>query len=125
MNPQAGTPVSMEALMVAISLTTLVLLFFLVALFYMLHKALASVAEGMQRSNQALLPLLGEVRLLTMNLTHASESLKGGMDSFGRFSGALGEIGDDLDAGRRTVKLGVGLLKHFAEPLLGKFKRSR
>ena len=115
----------MDLLLISASVALMTLSAVLVASFMLFNKNLAVMLESMRRLQGDLLPLAGDIRIISSNMASASESLKNGMEQMNHLTGAVGHIGDDLEEGRRAVKGGVeilGALGALAAPWLGKLK---
>lgn len=110
----------LELFMISISVTLLVLSAILVALFTNIGKSLAAIAEMLREIRQNILPVMDDVRIIRRQAVALSESLRSGMDGVSRMGEAIGNIGDDLEGGRKAVKGGVRLLERLIGPWLSK-----
>lgn len=100
----------------------------LILAFVMLNKSLVAMLEILRRLQGDLQPVVGNLSTISVNLAAASDGLKGSMQQLGRLSEAVGNIGDDLEQGRRAVKGGaeiLGALAGLASPWLSKLKLFR
>jgi hypothetical protein len=66
------------------------------------------------------LALLWMILQALQALNRELAGLRVGLEGLNRFGGALGSIGDDLEAGRQQVQWGVSALKALVGPWLGK-----
>src|ERR1039458_10161079 len=109
---------SLELFMVAISVTLLVLSAILVALFTAIARSLVGLVELLREMRRELVPLMDDVRIIRHQAVALSGSLQNSMDGIGRVSDAIGNIGDDLEDGRRAVRGGMRLLERLVGPWL-------
>jgi hypothetical protein len=98
---------SPDILLISTSVTLLVLALILVSMFMTLNRSLATLAELLRGMQREVSPMIGDIRTISLNVAAASGSLRTGMEQVQRMTGALGNIGDDLEAGRKAVKGGV------------------
>lgn len=112
---------SSESLMAVTAVVLIVLLAMLISLFALLYRSLVAVAAQLTELRRDLMPLLSDVRYISENLTEASVSLRQGMQRTAQMTEALGNIGHDLEFGRRTVMGGVGLFGDLLKPWLEKW----
>lgn len=111
---------ALELFMISISITLLVLSAILVALFTNIGKSLAALVELLRELRQNINPVLDDVRIIRRQAVALSESLRSGMDGVSRMGQAIGNIGDDIEDGRKVVKGGMRLLERFIGPWLSK-----
>jgi len=109
-----------DLLTVSMSLSLLALSAVLIGLFAILIQALRTQAEALRELRRDVLPALTEMRQTSQNLLAASEGLRQGVQQVQHLTHALGEIGEDLDLGHRTVKGGIKLAGKLLVPWLGK-----
>jgi hypothetical protein len=109
-----------DLLTVTICATLIVLSAVLIGLFTILVKGLQAQAEALRELRRDLLPALSEVRQTSQNLLAASEGLRQGMARIQHLTDALGDIGDDLELGHRSVKSGFKWMGRLLGPWLGK-----
>lgn len=102
-----------DLLLVSASVCLIALTTLLLVLFVRLSKGLTAMGVALRGLEQELTPLLRDLRAISLNVVVASESMNKGLDGLHRLGGALGNIGDDLEAGRRLVKTSVLLAAGF------------
>lgn len=105
---------TLDIFLISASVALLVLSGTLIALFITLRQTMAELRE--------LTPVIADIRTISLNAAMASESLCLGFQQISRVSEALGNIGDDLEEGRRAVKGTVETVNQLVSPLLGLLK---
>jgi hypothetical protein len=90
----------------------------LIVLLVILFKGL----EKLEAFESEWLPLLSDLRMISLNTAAASESLCNGMQKFGRMTDALGNIGDDLEEGRQAVKGSLQSVSQLVSPWMSLLK---
>ena len=113
---------TMDLLLISASVALMVLTVILVTLFMMLTRSLANLAELLRGLQREMTPVLSDLRIISRNTAVASESLKNGLQGASRMSEALGNIGSDLEEGRKAVKGTMNTLGALAGPWLGFLK---
>jgi hypothetical protein len=114
--------VAAELFQISISVTLLVLCAILVAQLAAIGRSLAALAELLRDLRRETTPMIADLRTISRHAVYLSESLRTGVDGVGRMGKAVGNIGDDLEEGRRSVKGGLKLLGTLFGPWLAKFK---
>lgn len=105
---------ALDIFLISSSVTLIVLAVCLVVALFMLNRSLLSIGANMADLRQELVPMLADLRTISLNVAIASESLSTGMERVNRMADAIGNIGDDLETGRRAVKGGLDLLGAFS-----------
>jgi len=103
-----------------IYIVLVVLLGALVALLVLVQRSLSDLGTMLRELQRDLTPVAYELRKISENMASATESLKTGLEKTNRMTDALGNIGDDLETGRRVIKGGVSVLSEIAKPWLAK-----
>lgn len=111
---------ALELFLISISITLLVLSAILVALLTTINRSLGGLFQLLGEFRRDLAPVLEDVRVIRNQAVVLSESLRGGLDGVVRMSAALGEVGDDLQEGRRVVRGGFKLLERWVGPWVAK-----
>ena len=114
-----------DIFLVSTSITLIVLSVILIVLFAMLNKILMAFAQDLQSLQKDLSPLISDARAISLNLAVSSEILRNGTEQVSRVTAALGNIGDDLEDGRRAVKGTVEALGALTSPWLAILKLFR
>lgn len=112
---------SSDVLMAVTALVMVALLAGLIVLCVQLNRSLAVLGTLLTELRRDLAPMLVDVRSITENLTEASGALRDGIQQATQITDAIGNIGADLETGRRTVIGGLGLLGGLLKPWLAKW----
>lgn|ERR1700677_1027638 len=106
----------------AVSITLLVVSALMICMFAMLTKSLAAMSKLLKELQLELSPAIRDLRTLTLNVAEVSDNVRTGVQRFSRMSEAVGNIGDDLELGRRSVKGGIRLVNSLISLLFNKIK---
>ena len=104
----------LDIFLIASSIALIVLAVCLVVGLFMLNRSLLAMGANLAELRRELVPMLGDLRTISLNVAIASESLSTGMERVNRMADAIGNLGDDLETGRRAVKGGLDLLGAFS-----------
>jgi uncharacterized protein YoxC len=108
--------------LISTSITLLVLSVLLLCMFAMLNKSLMALTKLLKELHVEFSPAIRDLRTLTLNVTEVSDNVRVGVQRFSRMSEAVGNIGDDLELGRRSVKGGIRLANSLISLLFSKIK---
>jgi hypothetical protein len=92
----------------------------------MLNRSMQSLVGILGRFQDGLSPIVGDLAVISVNMAAASDGLRTSVQQVGRMTEAVGNIGGDLEQGRRAVKGGVelvGSLAALAAPWLSKWRK--
>jgi hypothetical protein len=106
----------------AVSITLLVVSALLICMFIMLTRSLVALSKLLKDLQVELSPALRDLRTLTLNVAEVSDNVRTGVQRFSRMSEAVGNIGDDLELGRRSVRGGIRLVNNLISFLADKIK---
>ena len=110
------------------SLALIILSVVLISTYVQLNRSMTALADLMKRLQSDVSPIMGDLATISGNMAAASEDLRSGMQQFSRMSDAVGNIGGDIEEGRRAVKGTmemVGALAGLVAPWLSKLKMFR
>jgi hypothetical protein len=107
---------------ISVSVTLLVLSVLLLCMFAMLNKSLMALTKLLKDLHVELSPAIRDLRTLSLNVAEVSENVRTGVQRFSRMSEAIGNIGDDLELGRRSVRGGIYLVNNLISFLFKKIK---
>jgi hypothetical protein len=106
----------------AVSITLFVLSALLICVFAMLNRSLMALTKLLKELHVEFSPAIRDLRTLTLNVAEVSDNVRTGVQRFSRMSEAVGNIGDDLELGRRSVKGGLRLVNSLISLLFTKIK---
>jgi hypothetical protein len=92
----------------------------------MLNRSMKSLVIILGRFQEGMSPIVGDLAVISVNMAAASEGLRTSIHQVGRMTEAVGNIGGDLEQGRRAVRGGVeliGSLAALAGPWLSKLRK--
>jgi hypothetical protein len=108
--------------LISTSITLLVVSVLLMCMFFMLNRSLLALTKLLKELHGEFSPAIRDLRTLTMNVTEVSDNVRIGVQRFSRMSEAVGNIGDDLELGRRSVRGGIHLVNNLISFLFKKMK---
>jgi len=106
----------------AVSITLLVASALMLCMFFLLTRSLVALTKLLKDLQLELGPVIRDLRTLTLNVAEVSDNVRNGVQRFSRMSEAVGNIGDDLELGRRSVRGGIRLVNSLISLLVTKFK---
>jgi uncharacterized protein YoxC len=108
--------------LISTSITLLVLSVLLICMFAMLNRSLTVLTKLLKELHVEFSPAIRDLRTLTLNVAEVSDNVRTGVQRFSRMSEAVGNIGADLEEGRRTVKGGIRMVNGLVSFLFAKIK---
>lgn len=99
-----------DIFLICASVTLVVVSSTMIFLVVSLNKGLAALRD--------LSPVISDIRVISLNMAIASEGLAAGMQQVNRVTEVLGDIGDDIEQGRRVVKGTVETVSQLVSPWL-------
>ena len=112
------TLVEIAAILVAVAFAVLV--GFLVPMLVQIRKTVAESEQLLNKMNQDLPPLIGELRAMSHNLTNLTEQARGGVEHAAALLHAVGEVGESVQHVHDVVKGSSGsMLTNVASVVAG------
>jgi|ERR1700722_8801041 uncharacterized protein YoxC len=106
----------------AVSITLLILSALMICMFAMLTRSLSALSKLLKELQVELSPVLRDLRTLSLNVAEVSDNVRTGVQRISRMTEAVGNIGDDLELGRRSVRGGIHLVNNLISFLFKKIK---
>lgn len=111
-----------QLLLALTSASMILMLGIVIALFILLNRGVRAATDALHGLRQDLAPLISDLRLLSSNAVQISSELRAFSQRIQGFSRSLGALGDDIDAGRRAIKGGLGKAIGFVEGIKAFFR---
>jgi hypothetical protein len=111
-----------DLFLVVMSIFTAVLLVTLIVMLVLVQRAIAGLLNLLRSLHHEVMPLVGDLRNVSLDLAEASAELRDGAQKINRITGVLAGIGDDVDDARQSVRRTLENAREAVQPWLDRLR---